>query len=491
MHSVAIMSKREEHVKRNRGIALIVALLTLLVLSTLGTSLLFITETEIRTSYNFKLLTQARYAAEAGTQSTLNWLVYSYTAPTDYSGFNMNVSPVTYMGQPVVLSAMTGQTANYPDSAVKTAFDSALRDKSVPGADVTLKYSVTATLQSMRVITPIGSASQSPLLSWLIRSQGSVGGSQAEVEVTTTIERLGNAAFSYAAFGKSNACSAVTFMNGASTDSFDSNSGNYLATHQNSGGDIGTNGNINLDSTTLIYGTGSSPYSTSGDCASGSKTGVTLNDGSLGYNIAGMVAGPAVSLPTPAAPSSTPPTTSQSTTGTCGTITGCTTLAGVRNLAFAAGDYGNLSIGTATTVHLSAGTYNINTLALSGGSRLVIDSGPVILNIAGAGLSGGDNAVTFTGGSTISNTGGHPSDVQLVYGGSQPLSLMGGASTYGVVYAPNTALTLAGGSDWYGSLIANTVTNSSGTFIHYDRALAANLLSMGDYHITAFSWSKY
>ena len=48
-------------------------------------------------------------------------------------------------------------------------------------------------------------------------------------------------------------------MNGASTDSFDSNSGNYLATHQNSGGDIGTNGNINLDSTTLIYGTGSSP----------------------------------------------------------------------------------------------------------------------------------------------------------------------------------------------------------------------------------------
>ena len=106
MHSVAIMSKREEHVKRNRGIALIVALLTLLVLSTLGTSLLFITETEIRTSYNFKLLTQARYAAEAGTQSTLNWLVYSYTAPTDYSVFNMNVSPVTYMGQPVVLSAM-------------------------------------------------------------------------------------------------------------------------------------------------------------------------------------------------------------------------------------------------------------------------------------------------------------------------------------------------------------------------------------------------
>jgi choice-of-anchor A domain-containing protein len=123
----------------------------------------------------------------------------------------------------------------------------------------------------------------------------------------------------------------------------------------------------------------------------------------------------------------------------------------------------------------------------------VIDSasGPVILNIAGAGITGTGNAVSFTGGSTISNTGGHPSDLQIVYGGSQPVTLTGGAATYGVVYAPNAALTISSGSDWFGSLIANTVTNSSGTTIHYDRSLSNNLLSIGDFHVTSFSWSKY
>jgi hypothetical protein len=385
---------------------------------------------------------------------------------------------------------MTGQTANYPDSAVQTAFGAALREKSVPGTDVGLTYSVTATLQSVRLITPVGSGTQKPLLSWLIRSQGSVGGSQAQVEVTTTVERLGNAAFSYAAFGKSDACGAVTFTNGSSTDSFNSNAGNYSTTHQNSGGDIGTNGNINVDFTAFIYGNGSSPNSASGDCASGAKTGLSLNDGYLGYNITAMATSPSITVPTPDPPTSTPPTTADSTTGTCGTLSGCTARTGFRNLAFAAGNYGNLSIGGGTTVHLSAGTYNINSLSLTGGSTLVIDSGPVILNIAGAGLSSTDKAVSFAGGSTISNTGGHPSDVQMVYGGSQPIALTGGSSTYGVVYAPNAALTISG-SDWYGSLIANTVTNTSGTFVHYDRALAANLISMGDYHITSFSWSKY
>lgn len=491
------MSKQEEDVKSNRGIALIVALLTLLVLSTLGTSLLFITETEVRTSYNFKLLTQARYAAEAGTQSTLNWLIYSYTRPTDYSGFNMNVSPVTYMGSPVVLSAMTGQTANYPDSAVQTAFDSALREKSVPGADVPLTYSVTATLQSMRLITPIGSASQQPLLSWLIRSQGSVGGSQAQVEVTTTIERLGNAAFSYAAFGSSDACGAVSFKNGAQTDSYNSNAGTYSATHQDLNGDIGTNGNISIDSMAFVHGNGSSPFSTSGDCSSGSKTGMS-GDGFLGFNIAGMLTGPSVTVPTPAAPSSDPPTTTQQTTGDCGSpsISGCSVLSGTKNLAFATGNYGNLTIDNGTTVHLSAGVYNINSLTITGGSRVVIDSGPVIFNIAGKDITDGTTPVfTLNGGSEIYNAAGHPSNAQIVYAKSQPISLAGGASTYGVVYAPKAPLTISGGAAWYGSLIANTITNgtdlSGGTFIHYDRALAANLISMGDYHITSFSWSKY
>jgi hypothetical protein len=431
-------------------------------------------------------------AAEAGEQSAVNWLVYNYTNPSDYSSFDLTKSPVVYNGMPVILSAMTGHTANYPDNTVQTSFSSALLGKTVPGSDVALTYSVTATLQSMRLITPIGSSSQKPLQTWLILSQGSVGSSAAQVQVTTTIERLGNAAFSYAAFGSSNACGAVSFAGGSITDSYDSISGNYATTHQDSNGDIGSNGNIVVDGvSTTINGNAASPYSGDpGDCAAASSTGLTLKNGAaIGFNVTMLTMPSSVSVPTPDPPVPTPPTIAQTTTGTCGTISGCTVLSGVRNLSFAPGNYGNLSIAGATTVHISAGTYNLNSLSVSAGSRLVVDSGPVIINIAGAGVAG--NALSFTGGATISNTSGHPSDLQIVYAGSQPVTLTGGANTYGVVYAPNAPLNFSSGSDWYGSLIANTVKNTSGTSIHYDRSLAANLLSIGDYHVTSFSWSKY
>jgi len=40
-------------------------------------------------------------------------------------------------------------------------------------------------------------------------------------------------------------------------------------------------------------------------------------------------------------------------------------------------------------MHVSKGAYNLNSLTLSGNSTLVVDSGPVVINIAGNSLSGG------------------------------------------------------------------------------------------------------
>src|SRR5262249_28582246 len=71
--------------KKNRGeqgVALIMVLLLILLLSTLATSLILITKTEIWSSYNYRLMTQSRYAAEAGAQQALNYLAYTYTGPT-------------------------------------------------------------------------------------------------------------------------------------------------------------------------------------------------------------------------------------------------------------------------------------------------------------------------------------------------------------------------------------------------------------------------
>src|SRR5437867_13441587 len=64
------------------GIALVAALLALLVLSTLTTAFIFVANTETSTTTNYNTLTQGRYLAEAGVYRTLNWLHYTYGAPS-------------------------------------------------------------------------------------------------------------------------------------------------------------------------------------------------------------------------------------------------------------------------------------------------------------------------------------------------------------------------------------------------------------------------
>src|SRR5436309_1423787 len=113
-----------------RGIAIILALFLMSALSVLAASLMFLSQTETYASMNYRMMSQARYAAEAGVQQAGNYLFDStqYSKPTgtgpdlltnyDYTG-----SPVKYNGQPVVLSAMTGVASNYPVAAVVTAFN--------------------------------------------------------------------------------------------------------------------------------------------------------------------------------------------------------------------------------------------------------------------------------------------------------------------------------------------------------------------------------
>src|SRR6266481_1916981 len=115
----------------NKGIALITALITLLVLSTLAASIMFLTQAEIKTTYNYKLLTQSRYAAEAGIQRTINWLSNSYTAPTSFASYAVTAYPVQAMsnGQSVVLSGWSGTASNYPDATVQNAFNTALNNQ--------------------------------------------------------------------------------------------------------------------------------------------------------------------------------------------------------------------------------------------------------------------------------------------------------------------------------------------------------------------------
>lgn len=279
----------------------------------------------------------------------------------------------------------------------------------------------------------------------------------------------GTSVYTDAIFSNSNGCGAITVSSGSTVNSFNSSLG-YASSQQNSGGNVGTNGNVTLGSGGTIYGTAATDVLTTGQCSATSVTGLTTSSG--GNVTGGLVAlnGP-VNYPAPPAPNPAPPTTNQTISGSCpGGMSGCSNT-GSKAVTLAPGRYGNVTASNGTTLHLSAGTYFFNSLKFSGGSVLHLDSGPVIVNLAGASLTGGTPVLDFTGGG-MENPGGIPGNLQFIYGGSQGLNLAGGASAYAAVYAPHAPVNLAKGTDFFGSINGSTVTSSSGTAIHYDTNLS-------------------
>ncbi len=236
--------------------ALVIVMLALFVLTTLAAAIIFTTQTEVQATGNYKLVTQARYVAEAGAQSTLAWLSRNYMALSSFAAYDMTKSPVQHTSNLVVLSAMTGTNSNYPDSTVQTAFNSALNAQSVsgiPGAT----FSSYATLLSMSGGTGVSWMGGGIPQSWQITSAGTIGGLRpATVQLQVTYERAGTPLAPYAVFATSTSCPAITMTGGAKTDSYDSSSGSYAATVQATHGDVGTNGTLSVSGgTTIINGT--------------------------------------------------------------------------------------------------------------------------------------------------------------------------------------------------------------------------------------------
>src|SRR5260370_7181357 len=115
--------------KRNHpqaGVALIIALLTLLILSVLAASIIFVTQTETWSAANNRSMIQARYAAEAGAQKTLNYLANpaTYPTPANLGVFDIPTKyPLQYNGADVILSSMPWANPTYPDPALQNPFN--------------------------------------------------------------------------------------------------------------------------------------------------------------------------------------------------------------------------------------------------------------------------------------------------------------------------------------------------------------------------------
>lgn len=282
----------------------------------------------------------------------------------------------------------------------------------------------------------------------------------------------------YGIYTTSTGCNNIVFAGGLTTNSYTSaNGGTYATTETASGGNILTNGSIDLAGSLTDNGNLTYNSSCSNNYA-GSWTvgGTTSTSSSPASYIVPAWSGTSTSA-------------SQSSLGTCsGFSSGCTVVTGSQaGIALAPGNYNAVTTTGSFYLHLSAGTYNLYSLTFAGTLDLVVDSGPVILNFSpsGPGVTGA--------GSWLDNSSGPASNLQINYGGTGGITLAGASATYAVVNAPKASVTMAGVSDWYGQMIVSSVTAAGALNIHYDRNLGGGGTTgtAGNYHLTSFSWSKF
>src|SRR5436190_151574 len=118
--------------RNERGIALVFVLFLLTTVSALAVSLMFLANSETYASGNYRLATQARYAAESGAQKAADFLLdpAQYNPATTAGGvvgIDTTKSPVEFNGNPVVLSATPSKGSNYPDVATQNQFNIAAK----------------------------------------------------------------------------------------------------------------------------------------------------------------------------------------------------------------------------------------------------------------------------------------------------------------------------------------------------------------------------
>lgn len=501
---------------QEHGIAMVLALFMMLAVSVLGTSLMFVSNTETLSSHNYRLMSQARYGAESGLHTAANYLLstgYGAMMPGSagdpLANYNLTVSPVTLVsnGRPVVLS-YDSTASNYPIAAVKTQFaDAAEGELDVDDAPV--RYKATATLKSMKQISDAFTGLDVVIQTWDIAAAGEISGARnAVVEVSAVMERQTSPIYSYAAFSTDPGCASMTFGGGGKTNSFNSNAAlgaNGKPVISDQYGDVGTNGNLTASGSnnTVINGSLSTPRTGVGACTSSNVTAETIN-GQATVTGGLVQLSQSVSYPTPPLPATLPPVgTTVMFQGACPTglaDCGMSTVPGVSG-----GPYPTLSpsgvmtlsevkVNATSTLVLKGGDYTFNSFEMEANSKIVVypGSGDVRINIVGKNADGTYKATPLKiTGQGIVNTDFNPTELQFIYAGTGEIQLAGGDNTAALMYAPNATGRFTGGADLYGAVVVKQLTDLGGAEIHYDVSLKNDAMTAGNYMLSAFTWKNY
>ena len=513
------------HTHNERGIALVLALFLMSALSVLGASLMFLAQTETSASMNYRMMSQARYAAEAGISKAANFLLdpTQYATPTAADllgvGCNRTVSPVTCGGQEVILSASASKASNYPVAAVQTAFNAAGQGTLVSGT-LSLTYGSYARLLALQTFPSYGGG-QGVAASWEIVADGGLTGSpNATVEVLALIETPKVPASSFGAFGTDTMCGALSFGGHVTVKSYDSSAltgatapslANGLT---NAGGDVGTNGNLTITGSADVGGKLYTPRTGIGACTNGANGAIDgLTEGGSATVTGGMVKLPAAIIyPTPQLPAPSPLAKVTGAGVTCAglgltalncTVSGSTITLDGHGLTLSLPE---IALTSSTNLVLTASNppsqYNVNSISLAGGSTIGIKAtsptegvnlGIVGMTAAGVALA---TPVDFTGGSQTAITGCatcsnyDASMLQMIYAGTGELKVGGNNNSVMTVYAPNALFTLSGTGAVYGSILAKRMNDTGTGDILYDRRLLHDFWVVGHPMVGTFSWQR-
>ena len=517
------------HTHHERGIALVLALFLMSALSVLAASLMFLSQTETYASMNYRMMSQARYAGEGGVHKAANFLL----DPTQYaepSGsalllYDRTVSPVTYLGQPVILSASSDQLPNYPDAAIQTAFNAAGQG-SLTAGDATLNYSSYATLIAMQVFDSYGGGAE-VVQTWQVTGVGELSGSRnATVEVVAMIETPKVPANSYGAFGTDAGCGALTFGGNVTINSYNSSDldSGESPTMSTSGGDVGSNGNLTISGSVEVQGNLYTPRTGVGTCEEGAVTALTESGNAevLGSTVQLPTT---VSYPDPDVPAPSP-IAAQNISSSGTTATTCVDLGlipvvqcnVVGDDIIIDGGGSTLSLPSVSlTSHVNlvlvasnpAAEYNFNSISLNGGAAISVkatsSSQGVLVNVVGKNPDNTDieTPIDFAGGTyaavnscdsctPVAEISEYDASMlQFVYGGTGTINMTGNSGAAATFYAPNAYFELGGTADIYGSILASRINLTGSGNIHYDQQLQSELWVAGQALTTSFTWKRY
>jgi len=213
---------RPGRMRSERGIALFLTLILVTTLSVLTVSMMFIAQSESFASGNYRLMTQARYGAEAGVQKAADYILN-----TDFSGSLGGLiptvqSPVQFGGKDVVLSSDPAIASNFPDAPTVAAFQAATNGTMVAGRS-TINYTAYAKLLSLDKITDGYTGVAKLVQTWQITSDAWIAGiRKATVEVSALLDSDKVPTIAYGAFGTDPGCGSLNFSGHVKTNSYDS-----------------------------------------------------------------------------------------------------------------------------------------------------------------------------------------------------------------------------------------------------------------------------